>query len=116
MAEEAVKVARSDNYVTLSLNRAEKRNALNQALVNDLDQALASVEDDKEIRALLLRAEGHVFCSGLDLAEVDRLEGEDNRANIQSVFQRLERFPVPTIAAVNGGRWREASSLRCIAI
>ncbi len=102
MAGETIKVARSDNYVTLSLNRAEKRNALNQALLNDLDQALTSLENDKEIRALLLRAEGRVFCSGLDLAEVDRLEGEHNPANIQKVFQRLERFPVPTIAAVNG--------------
>jgi enoyl-CoA hydratase/carnithine racemase len=71
-------------------------------MINELDQALASAEEDKEIRALLLRAEGSAFCSGLDLAEVDRLEGEDNRANIQNVFQRLERFPVPTIAAVNG--------------
>ncbi|MGD0072965.1 MAG: enoyl-CoA hydratase-related protein [Candidatus Binataceae bacterium] len=102
MAGETIKVVRSDNYVTLSLNRAEKRNALNQALLNDLDQALAAIEDDKEIRALMLRAEGRVFCSGLDLAEVDRLEGEHNPANIQRVFQRLERFPVPTIAAVNG--------------
>jgi len=102
MAGETIKVARSDNYVTLSLNRAEKRNALNQALLNDLDQALTSLENDKDVRALLLRAEGRVFCSGLDLAEVDRLEGEHNPANIQKVFQRLERFPVPTIAAVNG--------------
>ncbi len=102
MAGETIKVARSDNYVTLSLNRAEKRNALNQALLNDLGEALASIENDKSIRALLLRAEGRVFCSGLDLAEVDRLEGEHNPANIQNVFQRLERFPVPTIAAVNG--------------
>jgi len=102
MAGETIKVTRSDNYVTLSLNRAEKRNALNQALLSDLDSALASVENDKQIRALLLRAEGRSFCSGLDLAEVDRLEGEHNPANIQRVFQRLERFPVPTIAAVNG--------------
>jgi len=102
MAGETVTVTRSDNYVTLSLNRAEKRNALNQALLNDLDHALASVENDTTVRALLLRAEGRAFCSGLDLAEVDRLEGEHNPANIQNVFQRLERFPVPTIAAVNG--------------
>ena len=102
MAGETIKIARSDNYVTLSLNRPEKRNALNQALLSDLDQALASIENDKEIRAVVVRAEGRVFSSGLDLAEVDRIEGEHNPANIQRVFYRLEQFPVPTIAAVNG--------------
>lgn len=102
MAEGTVKLARFDNYVTLSLNRPEKRNALNQALLNDLNEAVASIENDKSVRAVVVRAEGRVFSSGLDLAEVDRLEGEHNPANIQKVFQRLEQMPVPTIAAVNG--------------
>ncbi len=102
MAEETVKVARSANYVTLSLNRPEKRNALNQALLSELDHALASLEGDREIRALVLRAEGRVFCSGIDLQEVDRLEGAHNPAGIENVFHRLERLPIPTLAAVNG--------------
>ncbi len=103
MAGETIKIARSANYVTLSLNRPEKRNALNQALLSDLNAALASIENDKEIRAVVVRAEGRVFSSGLDLAEVvDRIEGEHNPASIQRVFHRLEQFPVPTIAAING--------------
>jgi enoyl-CoA hydratase/carnithine racemase len=102
MAGETIKIARFANYATLSLNRPEKRNALNQALLNDLYEAVASIQNDKEIRAVVLRAEGRVFSSGLDLAEVDRLEGEHNPANIQRVFQTLEQMPVPTIAAVNG--------------
>jgi len=102
MAEGTVKLERFDNYVTLSLNRPEKRNALNQALLNDINEAVTSIENDKSIRAVVVRGEGRVFSSGLDLAEVDRLEGEHNPANIQTVFQRLEAMPIPTIAAVQG--------------
>ena len=63
MAEGTVKLARFDNYVTLSLNRPEKRNALNQALLNDLNEAVASIENDKSVRAVVVRAEGRVFSS-----------------------------------------------------
>src|SRR5580658_10027235 len=102
MGQGTVNLERFDNYATLSLNRPEKRNALNQALLEDLNEAVVSIEQDKNIRAVVVRGEGRVFSSGLDLAEVDRLEGAHNPMNIQNVFQRLEAMPVPTIAAVQG--------------
>jgi enoyl-CoA hydratase/carnithine racemase len=102
MAEEILKVERHPNYVTLTLNRPEKRNSLNQALLEAMDQALISIENDKEIRALILRGAGKSFCAGIDLAEADRLEGGHNPVSIERVFHRLEQFPVPTIAAVQG--------------
>jgi len=102
MGQGTVKLERFENYATLTLNRPEKRNALNQALLDDINEAVTSIEKDKSIRAVVVRGEGRVFSSGLDLAEVDRLEGEHNPANIQTVFQRLESMAVPTIAAVQG--------------
>src|SRR5262249_30043821 len=51
---------------------------------------------------LLLRGEGAGFCAGIDLKEVDEAEGGHNPTSLESVFGRLERFPVPTIAAVQG--------------
>jgi enoyl-CoA hydratase/carnithine racemase len=102
MAEQVLKVTRQPNYVVLSLNRPEKRNALNQALIDELDKALAAVENDKEIRALMLRGEGSSFCAGIDLREVAEAAGGHNPTSLESVFGRLEKFPVPTIAAIHG--------------
>ncbi|HVA80028.1 MAG TPA: enoyl-CoA hydratase/isomerase family protein [Candidatus Binataceae bacterium] len=102
MAEQVLKVTRQANYAILTLNRPEKRNALNQPLLEALNNALAEFENDKQIRALLLRGEGTSFCAGIDLREVDEAAGGHNPASLEHVFGRLERFPVPTIAAVQG--------------
>jgi enoyl-CoA hydratase/carnithine racemase len=102
MAEQVLKVSRQRNYAVLTLNRPEKRNALNQPLIEALNAALAQFENDKEVRALLIRGEGSSFCAGIDLKEVDEAAGGHNPTTLESVFGRLERFPVPTIAAVQG--------------
>lgn len=102
MAEEILKVARSENYLTLTLNRPEKRNALNQPLIQALDRALAGIENDKAVRAVLVRGAGRSFCAGLDLQEVDRMESGRGASSLEDAFRRLENLPVPTIAAVNG--------------
>jgi enoyl-CoA hydratase/carnithine racemase len=102
MAEDVLKIERRGNFVTLTMNRTEKRNALNVALMQAMDEALSSIEGDREIRAVIIRGAGSSFCSGLDLAEADRLEGGHSPVNIERVFHRLAHIPVPTIAAVQG--------------
>jgi enoyl-CoA hydratase/carnithine racemase len=102
MAEQVLKVTRQQNYAVITLNRPEKRNALNQPVIDALNAALVEFENDKEIRALLLRGEGSSFCAGIDLKEVDEATAGHNPTSLESVFGRLERFPVPTIAAVQG--------------
>ena len=102
MSDEVLKVTRHQNYATLTLNRPEKRNALNQPLIDALNNALAKFESDKEIRALLVRGEGGSFCAGIDLKEVDEAASGHNPNSLEHVFGRLERFPVPTIAALQG--------------
>jgi enoyl-CoA hydratase/carnithine racemase len=62
MAEDVLKVTRHPNYVVLALNRPEKRNALNQPLIEALNQALAQFENDREVRALVLRGEWREHC------------------------------------------------------
>jgi enoyl-CoA hydratase/carnithine racemase len=102
MADELLKVERRDNFATITLNRPEKRNALNEPLMKALDEAITSFEDDKEIRAVIIRGAGGSFCSGIDLAEAERLEGGHSPVNIERIFHRLANLPVPTIAAVQG--------------
>src|SRR5580698_201815 len=98
MAEEVLKVTRHGNYAVLTLNRPEKRNALNQPMIEALDQALRKFEGDREVRALLLRGEGGSFCAGIDLKEVDEISGMHNPTSVESVCARLDRIPVTTIA------------------
>jgi enoyl-CoA hydratase/carnithine racemase len=102
MAEEVIKIERRQNYGTVTLNRPEKRNALNVALMQAFDEAISSFENDKEIRAVIIRGAGSSFCAGLDLAEAERTEGGHSPVNIERVFHRLAHLPVPTIAAVQG--------------
>ena len=102
MAEDVLKIERRGNFVTLTMNRAEKRNALNVALMQALNEAIDSIEGDGEIRAVIISGAGSSFCSGLDLAEADRLEGGHGPVNIERVFQRLAHISVPTVAAVQG--------------
>ncbi|MGA2410842.1 MAG: enoyl-CoA hydratase/isomerase family protein [Candidatus Binataceae bacterium] len=102
MADDLVKIERQPNYVTFTLNRPEKRNSLNEAMLRELDQALSEVEHDTSIRAIIIRGAGRGFCSGIDLAEADRLEGAHSPVNLERIFKKLEHLSVPTIAAVQG--------------
>ena len=102
MAGEVLLFERKQNYATITLNRPEKRNALNEAMLRALDDALIAVENDKAIRAVIVRGNGGSFCSGLDLAEAEKLEGGHSPVGIERVFHRLENVSVPTIAAMHG--------------
>src|SRR5579863_5398413 len=102
MAEQILKTERRSGYTIFTLNRPEKRNALNQPLIEALNAALVSVESDKETRAVVLRGEGGHFCAGIDLQEVDESAGGHNPTSLESVFGRLEKLPVPTVAAMQG--------------
>jgi enoyl-CoA hydratase/carnithine racemase len=102
MADELIRIERQPNYVTFTLNRPEKRNSLNEALLREFDEALSEVEKDTNIRAVIIRGAGRGFCAGIDLAEADRLEGAHSPVNLERIFRRLEHLPVPAIAAVQG--------------
>jgi len=101
MADDVLKVERHQNYVTLILNRPEKRNALNQVLFAALDAELAIIEKSPEVRAVILRGEGRAFCSGIDLREIGQIVGGGG-VTPEHVFSRIQKLPIPTIAAVQG--------------
>ena len=92
----------------LTLNRPDKRNALNGELVEALKEALARSEADPEVRVVALSGAGKDFCSGADLAELERiatLSPEENLADARSLgdlFVRMRRHPRPVVALVRG--------------
>lgn len=98
----------ADGVETLTLNRPEKRNALNGALVGALLDALARTAEDVRVRVVAIRGAGPDFCAGADLEELERtsrLSEEDNLADarrIGSMFAALRRHPRPVIAVVSG--------------
>jgi len=97
----------ADSVARLTLNRPKAMNALNLAILAELDRRLTEIADDAAIRVLVLTGAGAAFCAGADLKEVlaGRTLGPGeadflDRANI--VFGRLRNFPKPVIAALNG--------------
>jgi len=84
---------------TVILNRPEKRNALNDALLGELHAAF-SEEPGPEERVAVIRATGTVFCSGMDLAQ--RRETLGRPASIVDSLRAIESYPLPVVAVVQG--------------
>jgi 1,4-dihydroxy-2-naphthoyl-CoA synthase len=91
---------------TLTINRPDKRNAINNATVEEVDQALAQVERDPELRVFILTGAGDkAFVAGADIHELNKrdiiLGGSETRWR-QEVYTRIEQLEIPSIAAING--------------
>ncbi|MBQ3488383.1 MAG: enoyl-CoA hydratase/isomerase family protein, partial [Clostridia bacterium] len=93
------------SILLMTLNRPEALNALNAQVLEDLDKALDGV-DLKTVRCLVITGAGdRAFAAGADIAAMADMEPEEAAAFSRrgnAVFRRIESFPLPTIAAVNG--------------
>jgi methylglutaconyl-CoA hydratase len=95
------------NIATLTLTRAEKRNAISHQLIDEFLAALVEVQDSPS-QILILAAEGKAFCAGMDLEDLQRLvqqtpeENHRHSQRIATLFRTLYDFPKTTIAAVHG--------------
>jgi enoyl-CoA hydratase len=97
-----VRYAVADGVATLTIDRPDKRNALNLTLWGELDAHLAAIEAaGEDIGVVVLRSEGPVFCAGNDLSERGaKAPGRNYQARIVS---RLANLRQPVIVAVQGG-------------
>jgi enoyl-CoA hydratase len=95
-----------DGLAQLTIHRPEKRNALNAALIEELEIAVEAVADDPRVRGLILTgAGGKAFVAGSDIAELAALSPLEARAvsaRGQRLTRRLETLGIPSIAAING--------------
>ncbi len=108
-AEEVPLLSERDGAVAwLTLNRPEKRNALDEQLVGELKSALRTLDADAEVRVVGIRGAGKDFCSGADLAALRRIAGASVLENLQEVeglaelFLLLRSLRKPVVAAVHG--------------
>jgi len=107
MSEPAPRLLRTQTggVLTLTLNRPERRNALSEALLAELESALDALAADSQVRCLVLAAAGTVFSSGHDLGEMaGRSAGEYEVlfARCSRVMLKLRSLPQPVIARVQG--------------
>ena len=89
----------------LTMNRPEALNALNDQVLRDLDAALDTVEANDEILVVILTGAGRSFVAGADIGQMKdftSVQAKKFGAYGNSVFLKLENFPKPVIAAVNG--------------
>jgi methylglutaconyl-CoA hydratase len=104
-----VLVSRAAAVATITLNRPDKRNALDAATVEGLRFAVAQLGGEQDVRVVVIAGAGRDFCAGADLAQLERLaagaEPMDNLGDAQALgdlFIRIRRSPKPFIAAVRG--------------
>lgn len=106
MSQETVRFERDGHLGIITLNRPDELNALNYETLERLGDLIEQVRlDSKEIRVVIVKAEGRAFCAGADLKERRTLTEQQVRRNvrkIRDVFTALERLPQPTIAMING--------------
>ena len=94
-------------YIAVAtINRPKALNALNSEVLSNLDELVATVKADDEIRALVITGSGEkAFVAGADIGEMSTLTKEGGTAfgkHGNDVFRAIETLPIPTIAAVNG--------------
>jgi len=105
---EPVLTSLDQGVFTLTLNRPDKRNALDTATIDALAQALARADLEREIRVVAIRGAGKDFCAGADLAELlasaDRAAAHNERSALAlgEIFLVLRRLSKPTVAVVHG--------------
>jgi enoyl-CoA hydratase len=103
MAFETLLVTREESFAVITLNRPPA-NAISEPLVRELDDAVSGLAEDDTVRAVIITGAGDkIFCAGADLGSA--FSGGNVDAFIRfgnSVLRKIERFPKPVIAAMNG--------------
>jgi enoyl-CoA hydratase/carnithine racemase len=103
MAYETLLLDREEGYAVVTLNRPPA-NAISETLIRELNAALNELHGDERVRAVVITGSGdRIFCGGADLGSA--FAGDDVEAFIRfgnGVMRKIERFPKPVVAAING--------------
>lgn len=108
MTDEVVLYSVEGSVARITLNRPEKRNALNDAVIAGLKLGLKSAAADKNVRVVVIAGAGKDFCSGADLSALQKIAGASVAENSEDARSLLELFlliralQVPVVAAVTG--------------
>ena len=101
----------------LTLNRPQRANALDGALIQQLSAAVSQIRQDPTARLLVLTGHGTLFCGGADLqwmrqmADADITHNESDAFELAQLLEDLVQLPLPTVARVNGPAYGGANGL-----
>lgn len=84
--------SKSERVAIITINRPEKRNALNPELVTCLTNAFTAATEDEEVKVIILKANGEVFSAGADLEYLQQLQNNTNKENFGDTFALKELF------------------------
>jgi enoyl-CoA hydratase len=105
MSHQSILIETDDRIATITIDRPDKLNALNDATIAELATAVERVRDDPDVGGIIVTGAGRAFVAGADIAELAEQKPGDARARAlrgQAVYRRIESSPKPFIAAVNG--------------
>lgn len=110
----------SERIAEITLDRPEKRNALNPQLIAELSAAFKQAETDQEVKVIVLKAKGEVFSAGADLAYLHQLQKntfKENLADSQTLrmlYEQIRHLPKVVIAQLEGHAIAGGCGLACI--
>ncbi len=103
---ENILLATEGPIATLTINRPEKRNAIDNQTIEEMARALDQVESNPDLRILIVTGAGEkAFVAGADIQELqarDTVLGRSETRTRQGVYTRIEQLEIPSIAAING--------------
>jgi enoyl-CoA hydratase len=106
MSAQEIVFRKDQGFATVTFNRPDVHNALNTAMVDGLEKALDEIEQDKDIRCIILTGAGEKsFLSGSDIKELSQrtpLNSIETSLLRQGLFSRMHGMAIPSIAAING--------------
>lgn len=107
MMGEPIEYTKAGHIATLRMNRPDAMNAINLRMIEQFDAALTTAAADQDVRVLILTGVANAFCVGADIKELKNWDVDptlrDRFYSLAPVmFRKLEEFPRPVIAAVNG--------------
>lgn len=102
---EYLKWSHQDMVATITIERPPA-NALSSGLLKEMSAVLDEIEPNEEIRVILIHGEGRFFSAGADIKEFTTIESGDAFSSLstygQDLFERMEKFPKPIMAAIHG--------------
>lgn len=102
MADELVHLEVADAVATITLDSEHNRNALSRQLVTELGERLATADADADVKAVLVRSAGRVFCSGADLSEATSDGMEEGARGMVAMQRQIATAEKPVVVELGG--------------
>ncbi|MCF8294608.1 MAG: enoyl-CoA hydratase/isomerase family protein [Bacteroidales bacterium] len=105
MSYQQLEIERNESVLLIKINRPKALNALNNLFFDEMNDVLSKEASEPDVKVILLIGLGKAFVAGADIAEMVNMDQEEGAAfskKGQDTFNRIENFPIPIIAAING--------------